>query len=336
MIKVGVYGGTGYTGFETIQLLRHHPEIELMWATSRSSAGQPLSSVFPTVDPLPLVDPEQVDPSTCDVVFLCLPHGATVPTALRCLDAGTRVLDLSADFRLRRPEDYVTWYGKPHGAPQLLDNAVYGLPELYRERLADARLVAVPGCYPTSVILGLMPLQRAGLLEGQVIADCKSGVSGAGRALSLKTHFVEAHDNFSPYNIGHTHRHIAEMEQELAAAGPALHVIFSPHLLPTNKGILSTMYVRLSPDLDEQAVRALYDEAYGAEPFVHLLPAKQMPTLRHVVGTNRCVVQVQRVDDRGNWIIVSALDNLLKGASGQAVQDMNLVFGFDETLGLPT
>ena len=335
MIKVGIFGGTGYAGYETIQVLRGHPEVELLWATSRTSAGQRLSDSFPTIDPLPLIDPDDADPSACDAVFLALPHGETVPTAVRCLDAGTHVFDLSADFRLRNAEDYVTWYGKPHGAPELLAEAVYGLPEIYRERLPGARLVAVPGCYPTSVILGLLPLQRAGLLEGQVIVDAKSGISGAGRALSLKTHFVEAHDNFSPYNIGHGHRHIAEMEQELAAAGPALHVIFSPHLIPTNRGILSTMYVRLDPKLDEGAVREIYETAYGHEPFVHLLPPKQLPTLRHAVGTNRCVIQVQRVDDRGNWIVLSTIDNLLKGTASQGVQAMNLVFGFDETLGLP-
>ena len=335
MIKAGIYGATGYTGYEVIRLLRGHPDVEIMWATSRTYAGQRLSDAFATVDSLPLVAATDADPAGCDVVFLCLPHGATAPTAVAALEAGARVIDLSADFRLRAPSDYQTWYGKPHEAPELLQAAVYGLTEAYREQVAGAKLLANPGCYPTSVLLGLLPLQRAGLIAGQVIVDAKSGVSGAGRSLALKTHFVEANDNFSPYNIGHSHRHIAEMEQELAAGGPALHVVFSPHLLPVNRGILSTMYVRLPADLDEQTVRDLYSAAYAGEPFVHLLPPKQLPSLRHVVETNRCVLQVQRVDDRGNWIVLAAIDNLLKGAAGQAVQNMNLMFGREETSGLP-
>jgi N-acetyl-gamma-glutamyl-phosphate reductase len=335
MIKAGIYGATGYTGYETVQLLRRHPEVRIAWATSRTYAGKHLGDAFPTVDPLPLVATEEADPSACDVVFLCLPHGATAPTALAALDAGARVIDLSADFRLRSADDYVTWYGKPHAAPQLLAEAVYGLPELYRERIREARLVANPGCYPTSVLLGLLPLQQAGLLEGQLIVDAKSGVSGAGRSLSLNTHFVEANDNFAPYNIGHSHRHIAEMEQELAAAGPALHVVFSPHLLPVNRGILSTIYVRLPETVAGATVRGLYEQAYKDEPFVHLLPEGTLPSLRHAVNTNRCVLQVQRADDRGNWIVTSTIDNLLKGAAGQAVENMNLMFGFDEQAGLP-
>ncbi len=335
MIKAGIYGATGYTGYEAVRLLQRHPDVRIAWATSRTYAGKRLDDAFPTVDPLLLVAAEEVDPRGCDVVFLCLPHGATVPTAQAALEAGARVIDLSADFRLRSPGDYVTWYGKAHRAPQLLQEAVYGLPELYRDRLPGARLVANPGCYPTSVLLGLLPLQRSGWLEGQVIVDAKSGVSGAGRSLSLKTHFVEASDNFAPYNIGHAHRHVAEMEQELAAAGPALHVVFSPHLLPVNRGILSTIYVQLPQTVDEGLVRETYSQAYRDEPFVHLLPPGQLPSLRHVVNTNRCVLQVQRVDNRGNWIVTSAIDNLLKGAAGQAVQNMNLVFGLDERVGLP-
>ena len=334
MIKAGIYGATGYTGYEVIRLLRGHPGARIMWATSRSYAGQRLGDAFASIDPLPLVAAEEVDPAECDVVFLCLPHGVTVPTAVAALEAGARVIDLSADFRLRNPEDYVTWYGKEHEAPHLLAQAVYGLTELYRDRIRGARLVANPGCYPTSVLLGLLPLQRAGLITGQVIVDAKSGVSGAGRSLTLKTHFVEANDNFSPYNIGHAHRHIAEMEQELAANGTALHVIFSPHLLPVNRGILSTMYVRLPADVELHTVRELYEQAYGDEPFVHLLPEKQLPTLRHVVGTNHCVLQVQQADDRGNWIVLAAEDNLVKGAAGQAVQNMNVMFGCEETAGL--
>lgn len=335
MIRAGIYGSTGYAGYETVKLLRAHPQVRVAFATSRTYAGKLLSEAFPTVDPLPLVAAEEADPAACDVVFLCLPHGATVPTAVAALEAGARVIDLSADFRLREPGDYQKWYGKPHSRPDLLDGAVYGLSEVYREQVAGAQLVANPGCYPTSVLLGLLPLQRAGLIEGQVIVDSASGISGAGRSLALKYHFVEASDNFSPYNIGHTHRHIAEMEQGLATAGAPVHVIFSPHLLPVNRGILSTMYVKLPLDTTVAQVRGLYEQAYSDEPFVHLLPEGQYPTLRHSVDTNRCVVQAQRVDERGNWIVVSSIDNLIKGAAGQALQNMNIMFGFDETQGLP-
>ncbi|GIV95900.1 MAG: N-acetyl-gamma-glutamyl-phosphate reductase [Herpetosiphonaceae bacterium] len=336
MIRAGVYGATGYTGFELIEILMRHPRVSLAFATSRSYAGKQLSEAFPCPYDLRLVDAGQADLSGVDVVFCALPHGATVPTAAQALEQGVRVIDLSADFRLRHADEYRRWYGKDHEAPALLDEAVYGLPELYRDRIPSARLVANPGCYPTSVILGLLPLVRAGLLaEAQIIADSKSGVSGAGRSLSLKTHFVEAHENFSPYNIGHSHRHIAEMEQELGAlAGSPIHVIFSPHLLPVNRGILSTIYVRLRETATIAAVRDLYQAAYADEPFVHLLPQGQLPSLRHVVGTNRCVVQVQQADERGTWIVTSAIDNLQKGASGQAVQNMNLLFGLPETLGL--
>ncbi len=334
MIKAGIHGATGYIGYETIQWLRGHPEVQIAWATSRTYAGKRLSDAFPTIDPLPLVDADDVDMSKVDVVFACLPHGVTAPTVQAALAAGTRVIDASADFRLHDADDYITWYGKPHEAAALLPEAVYGLSERYRDQIRGTRLLANPGCYPTSVLLGLLPLQDAGLLDGQVIVDAKSGVSGAGRSLSLKTHFVETNENFSAYNIGHSHRHIAEMEQELAAVGAPLHVIFSPHLIPVNRGILSTMYVRLPADVDESTVRGLYETAYADEAFVHLLPKGQLPTLNHVTHTNHCAVQVQRVDERGNWIVLAALDNLVKGAAGQAIQNMNIMFGFDETLGL--
>jgi N-acetyl-gamma-glutamyl-phosphate reductase len=334
-MRVGIYGATGYTGFELIRWLRRHPQAEIAFATSRTYAGQRLSDAFPTVDDLPLIDAAEADPSACDVVFLCLPHGPmTINTAQEVLAAGARVIDLSNDFRLRDPQSYARWFKHPHAAPELLAEAVYGLPELYRDRIATARLVANPGCYPTSVLLALLPLAQAGLLDGQVIVDAKSGVSGAGRSLSLKTHFVEANENFAPYNIGHTHRHVAEMEQELAAAGAPVHVIFSPHLLPVSRGILSTIYVRLAQDLDPAAVRALYTERYADEPFVSVLPPGQLPTLSHTTHSNRCVLGLHPVDDRGNWIITASEDNLVKGASGQALQNMNIMFNLPETTGL--
>ncbi len=335
-MRIGIYGATGYTGFELIRWLRRHPEAEIVFATSRSYAGKRLSDAFPTTDDLPLVDAGAADPAACDVVFLCLPHGeTTIATARDVLAAGARVIDLSNDFRLRDPATYQRWFRHEHGAPELLREAVYGLPELYRKEIKTARLVANPGCYPTSVLLPLIPLAEAGLLDGQVIVDAKSGVSGAGRSLSLKTHFVEVNENFAPYNIGHTHRHIAEMEQELsAAAGTPIHVIFSPHLLPVSRGILATIYVRLAADMTQDALRALYSERYAHEPFVHLLPAGQVATLSHTVHTNNVVIGLTPVDERGNWIITSSEDNLVKGASGQAIQNMNIMFGLPETTGL--
>lgn len=335
-MRVGIYGATGYTGFELIRWLRRHPEAEIGFATSRTYAGQRLSDAFTVADDLTLVDGSAADPGACDVVFLCLPHGpTTIATAQAALAAGARVIDLSNDFRLRDPQTYARWFKHDHGAPELLAEAVYGLPELYRERIRAARLVANPGCYPTSVLLALLPLAEAGLLDGQVIVDAKSGVSGAGRSLALKTHFVEANENFAPYNIGHSHRHVAEMEQELAAAaGTPIHVIFAPHLLPVSRGILSTIYVRLPRDLAPEAVREIYTRRYATEPFVRLLPTGQLPTLQHTTHTNLCVLGVQPVDDRGNWIITSSEDNLVKGASGQALQNMNVMFGLPETMGL--
>lgn len=335
-MKIGIYGATGYTGFELIRWLRRHSAAEIKFATSRTYAGKRLSDAFSTTDDLPLVDSSEADPSAVDVVFLCLPHGeTTIKTAMEVLAAGARVVDLSNDFRLHDPATYEQWFKHAHGAPELLNEVVYGLPELYREQIRGARLVGNPGCYATSIILGLLPLAEAGVLPAQVIVDAKSGVSGAGRSLSLKTHFAETNENFAPYNIGHAHRHIAEMEQELGAtAGSPVHVIFSPHLLPVNRGILSTMYVQLPRDLGPDAVRALYTERYQHEPFVRVLPSGQLPTLQHTVHTNLCVINLQQVDDRGNWIIMSSEDNLVKGASGQAIQNMNVMFGVPETTGL--
>ncbi len=330
MIRVGIYGATGYTGFELIKLLQCHPHVQISFATARSAAGKRLSDEFPTLIDLPIIAPEAADPATVDVAFCCLPHGASAPTVMQALAAGARVIDLSADFRLRDPADYERWYNAPHPAPEMLDQAVYGMPELYREHIRDARLVANPGCYPTSVILPLHPLARAGLLaDPVVIVDSKSGVSGAGRSLSLKTHFGETHETFSAYNIGRKHRHIAEMDQETGAR-----IIFSPHLLPVFRGILSTIYVTLKPGVELAAVRAAYD-IFADEPFTHLLPDGRLPELRYVVNTNLCVIGIQPVDvDAGRYIIVAVEDNLLKGASGQALQNMNVMCGFDETMAL--
>lgn len=332
MARVGIYGATGYTGFELIKILARHPEVEIAFATARSAAGKRLSDVFPTMIDTPLVAVEAADLGAVDLIFTCLPHGAPelVGLAQAALEAGKKVIDFSDTFRLSDPDDYARRRGKPHPAPELLSAAVYGLPELHRERIKRAHLVANTGCYPLTAILPLWPLERAGLVADRtVIVDSKSGVSGAGRSLSLKTHFGETHETFSAYSVGRTHRHLGEMEQETG-----LHIIFSPHLLPVYRGILSTIYVNLRPGTTPEAARAAY-EVYAGEPFIKLLPAGGLPELRHVQQTMYLAMGLQPVEvDAGRYIIVSALDNLLKGASGQAVQSMNLMLGLPETTAL--
>ncbi len=334
VIKVGIFGATGYTGYELIQILLRHPEAKIVFTTSESTAGGKLSDVYPCPWDFPLIGAAEAPLADVDVVFLCLPHAASMDAVRRVRQAGVRAIDLSADFRIADPATYERWYGTPHTAPDLLREAVYGLVELHREQIRAANLVANPGCYPTSVNLGLYPLARAGVLGRKVIIDSKSGVSGAGRALKLTSHFVEVHENLSPYNIGHTHRHIAEMEQELNPVNGPYQIIFSPHLLPVNRGILSTMYVEVPPDLTGQQLHEIYQETYAGEPFIHLLPLGQVATLRHTVGSNRCAIGLTPVDGTSTLIVTASIDNLVKGASGQAVQNMNVMFGLPETMGL--
>jgi N-acetyl-gamma-glutamyl-phosphate reductase len=346
MVKVGIIGATGYTGLELLRWLRRHPAAEVAWLTSESSAGQRLGDVFPAPPELgqrSLIAWEDADLAGVDAVFCCLPHVAAQGPVAAARKAGAKVIDLSADFRLHDPATYEAWYGHPHRETDLLRDAVYGLPELHREAIAQASLIANPGCYPTSVILGLAPLARRGWLAGPVIADSKSGVSGAGRKPTLKTHFVEANENLSPYSIGRAHRHVAEMEQELglldgggSGRSHALRwqLIFSPHLLPVNRGILSTLYVNLPHAVTEAELRALYAETYAGEPFTFLLPAGQVATLAHTVDTNYCAIGLTPVPDSRTLIVTVSIDNLVKGASGQAIQNMNLLFGLDERAGL--
>lgn len=341
MLKAGIAGATGYTGIELVQLIQRHPQLEVGWITSENSAGKRLSDVHAVPWDYPLINlaDAYAQASAVDVVFLCLPHGESIEAARRFAESGVRVIDLSADFRLATSASYLTWYGKEHTAPALLAQFVYGLCEVKRTQLRGARLIANPGCYPTSVNLGLYPLAKAGWLSERVIVDSKSGISGAGRTAKIAYLFVEANENMSPYNIGYRHRHIAEMELILNGAGPHCHhFTFSPHLLPANRGILSTMYVTVPSGVTEQQIRALYAETYAGEPFVHLLPAGQLATLRHVTHTNRCAISITPEDpgaaDGPHYIIVSALDNMIKGASGQALQCFNIAAGLDETAGL--
>lgn len=345
MVKIGIIGATGYTGLELLKILARHPASEIAWLTSENSAGQRFGDVFPVPPFLGediLVRAEDADLAGADVVFCCLPHVAAQGPVAAARRAGARVIDLSADYRIHNPQSYEAWYGHAHMEPEALAEAVYGLPELYRSEIALTNLVANPGCYPTSVILGLAPLAMSGWLQGTIIADSKSGVSGAGRSLSLKSQFVEANENISPYNIGRTHRHLAEIEQELGllvgstnghGARP-LQIVFSPHLLPVNRGILSTIYVNLPAGVTESQVREAYAETYMLEPFIHLLKPGQVATLAHAVHTNFCAIGLTFVPDTSMLIVTSAIDNLIKGASGQAVQNMNIMLGCDERLGL--
>ncbi len=334
MIRAGIFGATGYTGVELVKLLRRHPAAEITFLTSQSHAGKTLRDVFPAAPALPLFKGEDAPLSEIDVAFLCLPHAAAAETAMVALDAGARVIDLSADFRLRDAATYTHWYAHRHPAPHLLDEAVYGLTEVCRAELPGARLVANPGCYPTSVLLALRPLLLSDIaITGPVIADSKSGVSGAGRSPTLTTHFVEVADNFAPYKIGRSHRHLPEMEQAIGQWRPdAPPLVFSPHLLPVPRGILSTIYVTLGADAAESDLRHLYEATYEGEPFVRVLPAGELASLAHVTYTNRCVIALTLVGR--TLILTSAIDNLIKGAAGQAVQNMNGMFGCPETTGL--
>ena len=334
MIKVGIYGATGYTGYELVKLLQRHPAAEIVFATSQSYAGKTLADVFPAAPALPLIAGEDALLDGVDCVFLCLPHAAAAATAVTALEAGVRVIDLSADFRLRDASTYTEWYAHTHPAPELLAEAVYGLTEVFRDDLPGARLVANPGCYPTSVLLALRPLLLSDIaISGPIIADSKSGVSGAGRTPTATTHFVEVADNFSPYKIGRSHRHLPEMEQAIHWwRNDAPSLIFSPHLLPTPRGILSTLYVTLGEDVVEGDLRDLYTDAYMEEPFVRVLPAGQQASLAHVNHTNQCAIGLTLIGR--TLILTSAIDNLVKGAAGQAIQNMNVVFGCPETYGL--
>jgi len=339
MVHVGIVGASGYTGVELARLLAGHPEVRLTVATSRQYAGKALFEVFPNlrkrVDILceNLSIEELVD--RADFFFTAVPHKTAMDIVPRLLAAGKKVVDLSADYRLHDPAVYETWY-QEHTSPELLDEAAYGLPELYRDQIATARLTANPGCYPTSVILALAPLLRKGLIDpATLIIDSKSGTSGAGRAANVGTLFCEVNDGFKPYKVGGTHRHIPEIEQELSlAAGTPVTVTFTPHLLPISRGILSTIYASLTGEGKTADLQTLYEQTYDDEPFVRVLPAGVPPATQHVRGSNCCDLSLQKDTRTGRLIVMSAIDNIVKGASGQAVQNMNLMNGFPETLGL--
>ncbi|NVN98891.1 MAG: N-acetyl-gamma-glutamyl-phosphate reductase [Geobacteraceae bacterium] len=339
MLKVAIVGASGYTGVELIRILHNHPEVAVTTVTSEQSAGKRISQVFPSLRHRCDLQLEALDPgkiaAKADVVFTALPHKAAMAVVPTFLESGCKVIDLSADYRLHDATEYAAWY-EPHLNPELLIHAVYGLPEVRREEIAGADLVANPGCYPTSVILALMPLLKEGLIDTtSIIADSKSGTSGAGRGAKVDTLYCEVNEGFKAYGVGGLHRHIPEIEQELSLLADSNIVIsFTPHLVPMDRGILSTVYAMPKGSLTTKQLLDIYEEHYDGEAFVRVLPEGEFPSTAFVRGSNFCDIGLT-VDKRtGRIIIVSAIDNLVKGASGQAIQNMNIVCDFPEIMGL--
>lgn len=334
-LKVGIVGGTGYTGVELLRLLAVHPNAALSVITSRGEAGLPVADMFPSLRGyvnLGFTDPAQADLNACDVVFFATPNGIAMQQAPDLLAKGVRVVDLAADFRIRDIAVWEKWYGMSHVCPNLVAEAVYGLPEMNRKKIAKAQLVANPGCYPTAVQLGFMPLLEAGVVDvGSLIADAKSGVSGAGRKAEVHNLFAEASDNFKAYGVA-GHRHLPEISQGLAdMANKKVGLTFVPHLTPLIRGIHATLYAKLTKDVDLQK---LFENRYAQERFVDVLPRGAHPETRSVRGSNQCRIAVHRPQGGDTVVVLSVIDNLVKGAAGQAVQNMNIMFGFAENTGL--
>jgi N-acetyl-gamma-glutamyl-phosphate reductase len=336
MIKIGIVGGTGYTGVELLRLLAQHPEAEVRAITSRKDAGTRVADMFPSLRgryELAFSDPAETDLAGCDAVFFATPHGVAMAQARELTAAGVRIIDLAADFRLRDPAVFEQWYGMPHACPELLAESVYGLPEVNREAIRTARIVGNPGCYPTAVQLGLLPLLEAGVVDaGHLIADCKSGVSGAGRKAELGLLLPEAADSLKAYSVK-GHRHHPEIVQGLAAASRSpVGLVFTPHLTPMIRGIHATLYARLTqPDVDLQA---LFERRYAGEPFVDVMPPGSTPDTRSVRASNVCRIAVHRPQGGDMVLVLAVEDNLVKGAAGQAIQNLNLMCGLPETTGL--
>ena len=331
MIKVGIVGGTGYTGVELLRLLALHPHVELRVITSRADAGTPVSQMFPSLRGfvnLVFTHPDEARLDQCDAVFFATPNGIAMQQTRALLEAGVKVIDLAADFRIQDVAVWEKWYGMSHACPDLIAEAVYGLPEVNREKIKKARLVANPGCYPTAVQLGFIPLLEAGLIEeGSLIADAKSGVSGAGRKAEIPALFAEASDNFKAYGVA-GHRHLPEIKQGLTnVSGKSVGLTFVPHLTPMIRGIHATLYGRLKKEADLQA---LFEQRYAGEAFVDVLPAGSMPDTRSVRGSNLCRIAVHRPQGGDTVVVLSVIDNLVKGAAGQAVHNLNIMFGLPE------
>ena len=339
MIKVGIVGGTGYTGVELLRLLAVHPEARVQAITSRSEAGVAVGTMFPSLrdqerlSELQFSDPAGAGLSRCDVVFFATPHGVAMAQARELVGAGVKIIDLAADFRLKDTAEFERWYKMPHACPDLLAESVYGLPEMYRDAIRKARIVGNPGCYPTAIQLGFLPLVEAGIIDvDHLIADAKSGVSGAGRKAELGLLFSEASDNFKAYNVG-GHRHHPEVVRGLNGRSKSpVTVVFTPHLVPMVRGILATLYAPLTDrGVDLQA---LFEKRYAGEPFVDVMPAGSHPETRSVRASNVCRIAVHRPQGGDIAVVVAVIDNLVKGAAGQAIQNMNLMFGLAETTGL--
>lgn len=338
-INVGIVGGTGYTGVELLRILSQHPQVELRAITSRSEEGVAVADMFPSlrgkVD-LKFVTPDNASLNDCDVVFFATPHGVAMSQAEELIANGVKVIDLAADFRLQDVEAFEKWYKMPHRCPDVLKNdSVYGLVEINREKIKNAKVIANPGCYPTTVVLGLAPLLEKGLIElDGIVADCKSGVSGAGRGASVANLLSEAGDNFKAYGVS-GHRHHPEISEHLAViAGEKVGLTFVPHLVPMIRGMFSTIYVRIKPEARDTDFQALYEERYAGERFIDVMPAGSLPETRTVRAANDLRIALSRPGGGDTLIVLVVQDNLVKGAAGQAVQNMNLLFGLPESTGL--
>ena len=338
MLKAAVIGGTGYAGVELVRILLGHPHAELTMITSRQYAGRPFSDIYPAMAGIVNLTcqafSEEAVCEAAEVIFAALPHKASMGVVPGLIDRGKRVIDLSADFRFKDPALYEAWY-EPHQAKDLLKTAVYGLPEIYLDDIQKASLVGNPGCYPTSVLLPLLPLIKAPFIDADsIVADSKSGTSGAGRSVSLATHFCEVNEGFKAYKVAE-HRHNPEMDEVLSLfAGRTIHMTFTPHLVPMTRGMLTTIYVGLKEDVSTQDVASYLDSFYADKPFVRICPRGRFPNTMYVKGTNYCDIGFRVADRTKRLILISAIDNLVKGASGQAVQNMNIMFGLPETAGL--
>ncbi len=338
-LSVAIYGASGYAGYELYRLLKRHRDVEIKHITAETSAGKRLSELFPTTDDVKVVKNEEVNTAGLDAAFLSLPHGAakSVVESIAGTSKDMKIIDLSADYRFDDAEEYERWYGRKHTSPDFLDNFVYGLTEVNREAISRARFVANPGCYPTATILGVYPLLKGKIadLSEPIIIDAKSGVTGAGRKPEVRLLFAEVNENVSPYNIGYVHRHTGEIEQELKKVAKSdLRIIFSPHLMPITRGMLNTIYVKLKGDIATPELTALFTETYSNEPFVKVLGGDSIASFHHTMNTNLSVISVKRVENSPYAIVVSSIDNLGKGAAGQAVQNFNVMFGIEETEGL--
>ncbi len=338
-VSIGIVGGTGYTGVELLRILAQHPMAKVDVITSRSEAGLYVWELFANLreayPDLRYREPDVEVLKACDVVFFATPHGVAMKLAPELVEAGVKVIDLAADFRINDLRVWENFYGMPHACPELMHEVIYGLPELNREQIANARIIANPGCYPTAIQLGFYPLLKEGLIDiDHLVADAKSGISGAGRGAKVGSLAAETSESFKAYGIN-GHRHLPEIEQQLNhMAGAYVNLTFVPHLVPMIRGIEATLYGRLTQNVSVEALQELFEETYAEEPFVDVMPKGSLPDTRMVKGSNMCRMAVYRPQGRDVVVVTSVIDNLVKGASGQAVQNMNILFGLDETLGL--